>query len=191
MSIELPPGYDPQRLLRELDRADCEDSLYTFLQYAWRWVDASPFTPGWPLEAICEHLEAVVDGEIKRLLINIPPRCGKSTITSVCFPAWVWAQRHDSPTSGPGVPLLHASYALNLAMRDSVKCRRLIESPWYNGLWGERFTLVGDQNTKGRFANDKKGERLITAVEAKVTGEGGNIIVVEDRKSTRLNSSHT
>ena len=180
MSIELPPGYDPQRLLRELDRADCEDSLYTFLQYAWRWVDASPFTPGWPLEAICEHLEAVVDGEIKRLLINIPPRCGKSTITSVCFPAWVWAQRHDSPTSGPGVPLLHASYALNLAMRDSVKCRRLIESPWYNGLWGERFTLVGDQNTKGRFANDKKGERLITAVEAKVTGEGGNIIVVDD-----------
>ena len=62
MSIELPPGYDPQRLLRELDRADCEDSLYTFLQYAWRWVDASPFTPGWPLEAICEHLEAVVSG---------------------------------------------------------------------------------------------------------------------------------
>lgn len=103
-----------------------------------------------------------------------------STITSVCFPAFVWAQERRSPTSGPGVQLLHASYALNLAMRDSVKCRRLIESPWYQRLWGDRFKLVGDQNTKGRFANTEKGERLITAVEAKVTGEGGSIIVIDD-----------
>ena len=103
-----------------------------------------------------------------------------STICSVAFPAWVWAQRYDSPTSGPSVPLLHASYALSLAMRDSVKCRRLIESPWYQSLWGGRFQLVGDQNTKGRFQNSQRGERLITAVDARVTGEGGNIIVVDD-----------
>jgi len=171
---------DRLKLLDDLDRADCEDSLYTFLQYAWRWVDPSAFTPGWPLQAICEHLEAVVDGDIRRLLINVPPRCGKSTITSVCFPAWVWAQRYDSQTSGPSVPLLHASYANALATRDSVKCRRLIESPWYQKLWGSRFQLVGDQNTKGRFTNTQKGERLITSVEAKVTGEGGNIIVIDD-----------
>jgi predicted phage terminase large subunit-like protein len=171
---------DVESSLRALDRADCEDSLYTFLQYAWKYIDPSPFTPGWPLEAICEHLEAVVDGQIKRLCINIPPRCGKSSIVSVAFPAWVWAQRFSSPTSGPQVPLLHASYALALAMRDSVKTRRLIESPWYQSLWGERFQLVGDQNTKGRFANTAKGERLITAVDAKVTGEGAQIIVVDD-----------
>lgn len=103
-----------------------------------------------------------------------------SSICSIAFPAWIWAQKHISSTSGPGVPLLHASYALSLAMRDSVKCRRLIESPWYQSLWGDRFSLVGDQNTKGRFQNDKKGERLITAVDARVTGEGGNIIVVDD-----------
>jgi len=171
---------DRNQLLTDLDRTDCEDSLYTFLQYAWRWVDPSPFTPGWPLEAICEHLEAVVDGEIKRLVINIPPRMGKSTVTSVCLPAWIWAQRYNSPVSGPGVPILHASYALSLAMRDSVKCRRLIESPWYQKMWGDRFQLVGDQNAKARFANDKKGERMITAVEAKVTGEGGQVIIIDD-----------
>lgn len=171
---------DADDWLRRLDRADCEDSLYTFLEYAWRWIDPSPFVPGWPMEAICEHLQAVVDGDIRKLVINIPPRMGKSTICSVAFPAWVWAQRYDSPTSGPSVPLLHASYALSLAIRDSVKCRRLIESPWYRSLWGERFKLTGDQNTKGRFQNDKRGERLITAVDARVTGEGGNIIVVDD-----------
>ena len=41
----------PDEALRDLDRADCEDSLYTFLEYAWRYIDPSPFVPGWPLEA--------------------------------------------------------------------------------------------------------------------------------------------
>jgi predicted phage terminase large subunit-like protein len=78
------------------------------------------------------------------------------------------------------VQFLHASYAQQLTLRDSVKCRRLIESPWYQDLWGERFTLNSDQNTKSRFSNDKGGERLITSVGAAVTGEGGSIIVVDD-----------
>ena len=171
---------NPFELLREIERVECETSLYEFVKRAWKYVDPSPFLPGWPLEAMCEHLEAVVDGDIRKLLINIPPRCGKSSIVSVCFPAWVWTQRQLSATSGPQVPLLHASYAMSLAMRDSVKTRRLIESPWYQKLWGSRFQLVGDQNTKGRFQNNQRGERLITAVDARVTGEGGNIIVVDD-----------
>ena len=53
------------------------------------------------IEAVAEHLQAVCDGEIRRLLINIPPRCSKSSLTSVAFPAWVWSQRHHSHTSGP------------------------------------------------------------------------------------------
>ena len=171
---------DPFEHLLEIERVECESSLYTFVQKAWRYVDPSPFVHGWPLEAMCEHLEAVVDGDIRKLLINIPPRCGKSSIVSVCFPAWVWTQRENTATSGPQVPLLHASYAMSLAMRDSVKCRRLIESPWYQSLWGERFHLVGDQNTKGRFTNDQGGERLITSIGGVATGEGGNIIVIDD-----------
>lgn len=103
-----------------------------------------------------------------------------SSITSVAFPAWTWAQPHNSPTSGPGVQFLHASYGKDLTLRDSVKCRRLIESPWYKQHWGERFSLNSDQNTKGRFSNDKGGERLITSVGATVTGEGGSIIVIDD-----------
>ena len=171
---------DIERQLQELDRADCEDSLYTFLKNAWRYIDASPFTEGWPIEAIAEHLQAVVDGDIRRLIINIPPRMGKSSITSCAFPAWIWAQPWASPTSGPGVQLLHASYAQQLSLRDSVKCRRLIESPWYQALWGDRFKLTSDQNTKTRFDNDKNGSRLSTSVGSALTGEGGSIIVVDD-----------
>jgi len=142
-----------QDILNELDRVECEENLYDFLMSGWQYIDPSPFTPGWVIEAVAEHLQAVCDGEIRRLLVNIPPRCSKSSLTSVAFPAWVWAQRHRSPTSGPGVQFLHASYAQSLSLRDSVKCRRLIESPWYQRLWGDRFGLTGDQNTKTRFDN--------------------------------------
>lgn len=166
--------------LLELDRLDYEESLYRFLVNGWRWFDPSPLTEGWAIEAICEHLEAVADGEIKRLIINIPPRCSKSSVVSVAFPAWVWAQRHRSLMCGPGVQFLTGSYAGALALRDNVKSRRLIKSPWYQKYWADRFKLVGDQNTKGRFENDQGGIRIATSVDASVTGEGGNIIIIDD-----------
>lgn len=173
---------DADRQLDDLDRADCEDSLYKFLKKSWPYIDSSEFTEGWPIEAVAEHLQAVADGEIKRLIVNIPPRCAKSSLTSVAFPAWVWAQppKWNSATSGAGVQFLHASYAQQLSLRDSVKCRRLIESPWYQRLWSDRFKLTGDQNTKTRFDNDRSGSRLSTSVGSALTGEGGNIIVVDD-----------
>ena len=175
-----PKVISKKKQLLEIDRANCEDSLYLFLRSAWRYLDSSAWKDGWPIEAVAEHLQAVVDGEIKRLIINIPPRMGKSSITSVALPAWTWAQREAGPTSGPGVQFLHASYANQLSLRDSVKCRRLIESTWYQERWGDRFSLNSDQNTKSRFSNDKGGERLITSIGAAVTGEGGSIIVVDD-----------
>ena len=166
--------------LQDLDRAEFEDSLYAFLMNGWKYIDPAPFAHGWPIEAVAEHLQAVVDGDIKRLIINIPPRCAKSSLTSVAFPAFTWAQRRKSDTSGPGVQFLHASYSQILTLRDSTKCRRLIESPWYQTLWGDRFHLMADQNTKSRFDNDKGGSRLSTSVGSSLTGEGGNIIVVDD-----------
>mgnify|MGYP003385752764 CR=1 FL=1 len=179
--IRLPEGtLDVDASLVELDRMDSEESLYYFLRHGWKYIDPAPFTDGWPIEAVAEHLQAVCDGEIRRLIVNIPPRCAKSSLISVAFPAWVWAQRYDSPTSGPGVQFLYASYAHQLSLRDSVKCRRLIQSPWYQSLWRDRFQLTGDQNAKSRFGNNAGGERLITSIGAAVTGEGGAIIGIDD-----------
>jgi len=102
---------DAKRQLLDLDRCDAEESLYVFLKAAWRYIDPAPWKDGWHIDAIAEHLQAVVDGEIRRLIINLPPRHCKSLLLSVAFPAWVWAQPFKSPTSGPGVPFLYASYA--------------------------------------------------------------------------------
>ena len=176
----IPSDLDPRITLIDLDRADFEESLYEFYKAAWRYIDPAPWRDSWAIDAICEHLQAVVDGQIRRLIINCPPRIGKSSLTSVAFPAWTWAQPNRTHTSGPGVPFLHASYSDKLSLRDSVKCRRLIESVWYSSMWGSRFRLTTDQNTKSRFTNDQGGERLITSIGAGVTGEGGNLILIDD-----------
>jgi predicted phage terminase large subunit-like protein len=188
------PGVDLKNIdaraqFLDLDRADFEESLYEFLKAAWAYIDPSPWTDGWHIDAIAEHLQAVVDGQIKRLIINVPPRHGKSILTSVAFPAWTWTQSERTATSGPGVPFLYASYNDKLSLRDSVKCRRLIESSWYQERWGARFSLTSDQNTKSRFTNDQGGERLITSIGAGVTGEGGNIIVIDDPNAANEVSS--
>lgn len=168
------------RQLLDLDRADFEDSLYLFYKGAWAYIDPAPWVDSWAIDAIAEHLQAVIDGQIRKLLINISPRSSKSGLVSVALLPWTWAQREATPTSGPRVPFLYASYANQLSLRDSVKCRRLIESKFYQERWGDRFQLVSDQNTKSRFTNSAGGERLITSVDGATTGEGAQIIVGDD-----------
>src|SRR6185312_2939761 len=107
-----PETFDPrsvnaQAQLLDLDRADQQESLYEFFKAAWFIIDPAPWVDGWCIDAICEHLQAVADGQIRNLLINISPRCSKSNLCSVAFPAWVWAQPNIGPISGPQVSFLH------------------------------------------------------------------------------------
>jgi predicted phage terminase large subunit-like protein len=81
---------------------------------------------------------------------------------------------------GPGVRFLSASYDLRLATRDNVKCRRIIESKWYRENWGERVYFTPDQNTKTYYENAQGGARFATGVDAAVTGEGGDIGIIDD-----------
>jgi predicted phage terminase large subunit-like protein len=75
---------------------------------------------------------------------------------------------------------LFSSYALSLAIRDSLKCRRLILSPWYQRNFGHIYTLTDDQAAKLRFENDRTGYRLSTSVGGAATGEGGDRLVCDD-----------
>jgi len=166
-------------VLAERDRVEEQretyaKSLRSYVAGAWHIVEpASPFVPNWHIDAICEHLEAVSRGEIRRLLINIPPRCMKSLLVSVFWMTWSW-------TWDAAKRWLYASYAQPLSTRDSVKCRRIIESAWYRDRWGDNFTLTGDQNQKTRFENDRTGYRIATSVDGTGTGEGGDVLVADD-----------
>jgi len=164
--------------IREAERL--EDSFYEFVKAAWHVFDPADFVGNWHLEDLCDHLEAVARGYASRLLINVPPRTAKTNITSICFVAWVWAQREKGPLMGPQVSFFYASYAERLALEHSLKCRRLIESRWYQKHWGSRFKLMADRNTASHFENDKGGYRMASSVDARATGYGADLLVADD-----------
>jgi predicted phage terminase large subunit-like protein len=152
----------------------CESNLKLLIRRAWHVVQpGTKFTDGPHIDALCEHLTAVTRGQIRNLLINVPPRHMKSLAVGVFWPAWEWI-------SAPQRRWLFASYASTLSERDSNHCRRLIQSQWYQSRWGSRFRLCDDQNAKHRFENDKSGSRIATSVGGWATGEGGDRVVVDD-----------
>jgi predicted phage terminase large subunit-like protein len=161
-------------LVIEIDRELSSRSLREFVRNAWAVTEPStPFVEGWHIDAIVEHLEAITNGQNRNLVINVPPRHMKSLLVSVFWPAWEWIR-------WPERRWLFSSYAAQLSIRDSLKCRRLIDSPWYQGNWGDCFALTSDQNTKGRFDNNRSGYRLSTSVGGAATGEGGDRIICDD-----------
>lgn len=168
----------------EFDAMLAELRLIDFVRYGWSSFEKAKFIDNWHIEAICEHLEAVSKGDLTRLIINIPPRHMKSTGVCVAWPAWTWLQDPDAFSGdnwlGPSTQFLFTSYAQSLSTRDSVKCRRLIRSKWYKAHWAKRFGLVGDSNTKSRFDNDALGYRIATSLGGMTTGEGGDIVVIDD-----------
>lgn len=145
-----------------------------FVRQGWHVLEpATPLLWNWHLEAICQHLEAVVRGELRRLLIAVPPGSMKSLLSSVFLPAYVWG-----PLDMPHYRALFASYSGTLSTRDSVRSRRLIESKWFQNRWP--VALTTDQNTKTRFENDKTGFRVATSVGGTVTGDRGQLVVCDD-----------
>lgn len=148
-------------------------SLYRFVKAAWHiLVRNHKFVDGWHVRAICDHLQAVTEGRIKNLLINIPPRHTKSLIVSVFWPAWVWARNAS-------VQWLYASKTQNVSLRDNRKCRLLLEDPWYQARW-PNVQLATDQNVKSYYATTDGGHRLATSAGSQNTGLDADIMVVDD-----------
>jgi predicted phage terminase large subunit-like protein len=158
-------------------------SLKQFIIEAWPHVEPStPFVDNWHIDLVCEHLEAVTRGRIKYLLINVPPRQMKSTIVSVIWPAWEWV-------TFPGLKYLTASFQQTLSVRDAGKSRMLMQSRWYRDNWGDVFRFRGDQDSKGRYENDKGGHRIALSTESGGTGEGGDRLLYDDPHSLKDSTS--
>ena len=156
-----------------VERELCRRSLAAFARMAWHVLEPStPLKWGWALDAICAHLEAVTRGDINRLLMNVPPGTMKSLLTGVIWPAWEWG-----PAALPHTRFLGTAHKQDLAIRDAMKCRRLIQSQWYQDRWP--LTLMADSNAKLRFENVKTGFREAMAFTS-MTGARGDRILVDD-----------
>lgn len=176
-------------MLRVATAEQARRKLREFVPQAFAVIEPeTEYIPNWHLDAISEHLEAVSSGQIRKLLLNMPPRHMKSIEVAVMWPVWEWINRASTQ-------FLFSSYGDDLSTRDSVKCRRLMRDPWFQMRWGcpdpthkvipmdkcpAKFHLSDDQDTKHYFTNDKGGHRFATSVDAATTGFGGDILVLDD-----------
>ncbi len=169
-------------LLRRKAERYQNDLFLFFKEFAWPIIEPKrEFVDNWHLHAVAEHLQAVTRREIKRLVINVPFRTSKSTLVSVTWPAWVWLQDPDvNPFAGPQHQWLCGSYAEKLAIRDSLKMRRLITHPTFQAAWGHRIQLDTSQNQKVRFQNRANGYRIAFGMTGGVMGDGGDTLLIDD-----------
>lgn len=169
---ELPAHQRAERYYTAVSAESCRRSLRKFVKSAWPLIDPKPFSNNWHIDALCDHLAYVALGDIRNLIVNVPPRATKSSVVSQAFPAWMW-------TNEPEIQFLTASYVEDLAVGDAIKMRRLIESEWYRSRYPQ-VLLLPDENRGERFGNIHGGYRQTIAVGTKTTGMGGDIKILDD-----------
>lgn len=150
-----------------------EDNFYEFVKEAWQHVDCDDFIPTYHIKVVSAHLQAVAEGKIKRLIINIPPGFAKSLLVSVLYPAWVWL-------TNPQHCFLTGANSTPLSTRDTVRSRDLIKSEWYQYIWAKAFAFSSDQNQKTYYTNDKKGHRVSFSTSSNFTGWRANTLLLDD-----------
>jgi hypothetical protein len=173
----LAGGNDDERVLQTTygyydDDGVRQGGLIAFVRYFWSVLEPSnPFVDGWPLWAMCEHLEAVTAGKIKHLLINVPPGFMKSMLTDVYWPAWEWAigRRHYR--------YVCFSYSAHITMRDNDRFRRLITSKRYRELYPDVATR---NETVVQVMNTATGWKLASSIGGITMGERGDRVIIDD-----------
>ncbi len=171
---------DAELVQRDAERL--KGSLLEFVREFWSVVEPGvDFAENWHIHTICEHLEAVREGLIKNLLINVPPGTSKSTLVSVMFPAWCWAQ--DASLRFFGV-----SYSEALSIRDALLCRDIITSDRYIELF-PNVQLKADSNQKTHYGLSEGGWRLATSVGGRGTGMHPHYKIVDDPHNVKQSES--
>ncbi len=145
----------------------------SFLQYAFYTLNPSqPFIPNWHLEAIAEYLNALERCDIQRLIINMPPRSLKSLSSTVAWSAYLLGRN-------PAMRIITASYSSPISIKHATDVRGLVATDWFAQTF-PKFALHPAQNEKHKFMTTQQGFRLATSVGGSLTGEGGDVIIIDD-----------
>ncbi len=150
--------------------------LSYFVKFAWRIIEPeTPLIWNWHLDAVCDHVQAFLEKRLdkRNLIINVPPGSMKSTIISVMSPAWMWL--HNPSWRG-----LFFSGNESVGLRDSMKCRDIIESEWYQQTFQPTWKFEKDQNAKGHYRNTASGFRKAQSAGSRVTGDRASDIFCDD-----------
>lgn len=178
-AIEILMKQNPMLAKGLIYQTAAERSLVEFIKLMWEYVEpARPFVSNWHIDAIAEHLEAVSHGQIRKLLINIPPGFAKSLLSNVFYPAWDWIHR-------PHIRYIAYSYSSMLTERDNIRFKQVIESDLYRALWGDKYGMSKDRNTIIQVSNDKLGWKMASSIGGGATGHRGDVLIIDDPNSVK------
>lgn len=169
LDVTEPELFDSGAIVRELvDRG----GLHEFIRQFWDTFVPSPFVDNWHVGAVCDYLEAVTLGQIKNLVINIPPSTSKTSIVSIAWPAWYW-------TLKPEAKFLVASFDHDLTLQSADLMMSILRSE----KWGSAYpyvTLGGKTPARHMVRNTVGGFRFSTTPKGKATGRHVNVAIIDD-----------
>lgn len=153
-----------------------------FKKFAYPFIHpGTPLIETWSIDLMCEYAQAVADGEIKRLIINIPPGLMKSTIWSSALPAFILGR-------APYEKIFAISNKENLVNRNIGWTKRITETKRYLDMFQE-FKADERKNTETHFRTTRGGEMQGFATEGNITGERANFLFFDDYMSSTMMQS--
>jgi len=169
----LPAGSPDIEKIRQLLKADkierCRDGFLPFVNHMW-----SAFIPGRHHKIMADAFERVASGELKRLIINMPPRHTKSEFASYLFPAWFLGKF-------PEKKIIQTAHTAELATGFGRKVRNLVNTPDYQEVF--KTKLSTDSKAAGRWNTHAGGDYFAIGVGGAVTGKGADVLIIDDPHS--------
>jgi len=160
---EYPPGL--------VLRATLALDFMAFTEFAFGVVRPNTlFKPNWHLEVLAHKLSQVAAGEVRRLIVTIPPRNLKSLFASVALPAWFLGHN-------PSERVVTVSYSDQLARTHANDFRQLVNHPIYQATFP---TMRLARDTDREIVTTMRGKRYTTSIEGTLTGLGGNLVIIDD-----------
>lgn len=147
-------------------KVKCENSLLFFARYIYKENHNRKFIISKHFKEIANTLEKVVNGEITRLIINIPPRYGKTELAIKIFVSWCLAKWNYCK-------FIHLSYSDDLALDNSSQTKEYIQSDAFQKLW--QMELKKDAQSKGKWFNEFGGGMYATSSGGAITGFGAGV----------------
>lgn len=149
------------------------EDLLEFIKYFFQEEKGKEFKVNWHHKLIAEKLKEVVEGKCTRLIINIPPRSGKTELITKCFPVWLLGNH-------PEKKIIATGYSTSLTQTFSNEARDYYTSTTYRNVFPRRSELREDQNTKEWWVNQRGGSYFATGTGGSITGRGADIFVIDD-----------
>jgi predicted phage terminase large subunit-like protein len=162
-----PEDASPERIFHAFLATD----FRAFVEYVFGVLrPGTPFKPNWHIDAMAHKVSQVASGEVKRLIIAVPPRHLKSIIASVALPAWYLGHN-------PSERVVCVSYSAELAKTHANDFRRVVTDPTYRAVFPK---MVVARETDSEIHTTQRDRRYATSIGGTLTGRGGNLFIIDD-----------